>query len=235
MDTSEPAWVNRKMLSMNSSTSCFCTSRKYSAIVSADSATRSRVPGGSSIWPKTSAVSSMTPDSVISRKRSLPSRVRSPTPAKQETPPKFFATRRIISWMSTVLPTPAPPNRPILPPRTYGVSRSRTLMPVTNISVLDSSWSSGGAGRWIGQRSVMCRLEVGTSSGSPSTLNTWPLVTSPTGTEIGAPVLVTSAPRTRPSVGSSEIARTRLSPRCCSTSRVSVRVAPPRVMSTCSA
>ena len=27
--------MNRKMLSMNSSTSCFCTSRKYSAIVSA--------------------------------------------------------------------------------------------------------------------------------------------------------------------------------------------------------
>ena len=93
VDTSEPAWVNRKMLSMNSSTSCFCTSRKYSAIVSADSATRSRVPGGSSIWPKTSAVFSMTPDSVISRKRSLPSRVRSPTPANTETPPKFSATR----------------------------------------------------------------------------------------------------------------------------------------------
>ncbi len=87
-------------------------------MVSADSATRSRVPGGSSIWPKTSAVSAMTPDSVISVIRSLPSRVRSPTPAKQDTPPKFFATRVIISWMSTVLPTPAPPNRPILPPST---------------------------------------------------------------------------------------------------------------------
>ena len=49
VDTSEPAWVNRKMLSMKSSTSWFCTSRKYSAIVSAESATRSRVPGGSSI------------------------------------------------------------------------------------------------------------------------------------------------------------------------------------------
>jgi peptide chain release factor 1 len=32
----------------------------------------------------------------------------------------------------------APPNRPILPPRTYGVSRSMTLMPVWNISVFDS-------------------------------------------------------------------------------------------------
>ena len=108
-------------------------------MVSADRPTRSRVPGGSSIWPKTSAVSLMTPDSVISTQRSLPSRVRSPTPAKTETPEKFCATRRIISWMSTVLPTPAPPNRPILPPRTYGVSRSMTLMPVTNSSVRGSS------------------------------------------------------------------------------------------------
>ena len=116
VDTSEPAWVNRKMLSMKSSTSWFCTSRKYSAMVSADSATRSRVPGGSSIWPKTSAVLSSTPASAISRMRSLPSRVRSPTPANTEVPPKLRATRMIISWMSTVLPTPAPPNRPILPP-----------------------------------------------------------------------------------------------------------------------
>ena len=30
-----------------------------------------------------------------------------------------------------------------------------TLMPVTNISVLDSSWSNGGGARWIGQRSLM--------------------------------------------------------------------------------
>ena len=43
-----------------------------------------RAPGGSFIWPKTRAVFSMTPDSVISRQRSLPSRVRSPTPVKME-------------------------------------------------------------------------------------------------------------------------------------------------------
>ena len=49
VETSEPAWVNRKMLSTNSSTSRCFSSRKYSAIVSADSATRSRTPGGSSI------------------------------------------------------------------------------------------------------------------------------------------------------------------------------------------
>src|SRR5579864_8916313 len=33
-DTSDPAWVNRKMLSMNSSTSWCSSSRKYSATVS---------------------------------------------------------------------------------------------------------------------------------------------------------------------------------------------------------
>ena len=41
----------------------------------------------------------------------------------------------ISSWMMTVLPTPAPPNRPALPPRTSGQSRSITLMPVSNTSL----------------------------------------------------------------------------------------------------
>ncbi len=120
VDTSEPACTKRKMLSTNNSTSWFWTSRKYSAIVSADRATRRRTPGGSSIWPNTRAAFSNTPDSIISRRRSVPSRVRSPTPANTDTPPCWEATRLIISVMSTVLPTPAPPNRPILPPATYG-------------------------------------------------------------------------------------------------------------------
>ena len=223
---------------MNSSTSCCWTSRKYSAMVNADSATRSRVPGGSSICPKTNAVSLMTLDSVISMSRSLPSRVRSPTPANTDTPPKFLATRVIISWMSTVLPTPAPPNRPILPPFTYGVSRSMTLMPVSRISVLGSSGlverrrGRGGSGH----RSATCSDAVGTSSVSPSTLNTCPLVTSPTRrTEMASPVSVTVTPRTMPSVCCMEIARTTLSPMCWATSRVSVLVTPSRVTSTCSA
>ena len=41
------------MLSMNNSTSAPVESRKYSAMVRADRATRSRAPGGSFIWPKT--------------------------------------------------------------------------------------------------------------------------------------------------------------------------------------
>ena len=90
-ETSLPACEKRKMLSMNSSTSAPVVSRKYSAIVRADRATRSRAPGGSFIWPKTMHVWSMTLRPVlpilascISSQRSLPSRVRSPTPAKTE-------------------------------------------------------------------------------------------------------------------------------------------------------
>ena len=52
---------------MNSSTSWPPSSRKYSAIVSPDRATRKRAPGGSFIWPKTIIVLSITPDSCISR------------------------------------------------------------------------------------------------------------------------------------------------------------------------
>ncbi len=178
---------------MKSSTSCFCTSRKYSAMVSAESATRNRVPGGSSIWPNTSAVCGSTLDSPISRMRSLPSRVRSPTPAKTEVPPKLRATRMIISWMSTVLPTPAPPNRPILPPLTYGASRSSTLMPVSSISVFGSRSAKAGALRWISHRSLTSSFSPGLRlRQSPMALKTWPLVMSPTGTEIADPVSVTS-------------------------------------------
>src|SRR5438874_994916 len=43
-ETSEPAWVNRKMLSMKSSTSWFSSSRKYSAAVRPVRATRRRGP-----------------------------------------------------------------------------------------------------------------------------------------------------------------------------------------------
>ncbi len=92
----------------------------------------------------------MTCDSTISRRRSLPSRVRSPTPAKTEKPECFMATLLISSMMSTVLPTPAPPKRPILPPRRNGWMRSTTLMPVSNISISVDCSSSEGAWRWMG-------------------------------------------------------------------------------------
>ena len=53
---------------------------------------------------------------------------------------------------------------------------------------------------------------------SPVTLSILPIVTSPTGTLIGLPVAVTTAPRDRPSVELKEIARTVVSDRCCTTS-----------------
>ena len=75
-----------------------------------------RAPGGSFIWPNTRIVLSSTPDSFISFQSSLPSRVRSPTPQKADRPPCCLAMLLISSMMITVLPTPAPPNRPTLPP-----------------------------------------------------------------------------------------------------------------------
>ena len=122
------------------------SSRKYSAIVRPARATRRRAPGGSFIWPKTSAVFSITPDSVISSQRSLPSRERSPTPENTDRPSCSAAMLRISSWMSTVLPTPAPPKRPTLPPFTYGARRSMTLIPVSKISTVGSSSSKRGSG-----------------------------------------------------------------------------------------
>ena len=60
-ETSEPAWMNRKMLSMSSSTSRCSLSRKYSAMVSAVCPTRKRLPGSSFIWPKTITMLGSTP------------------------------------------------------------------------------------------------------------------------------------------------------------------------------
>src|SRR3954469_11461794 len=224
-ETSEPAWTKRKMLSMKRRTSWPC-SRKYSAIVRPDSATRMRAPGGSFIWPKTSIVLSMTPDSFISSQRSLPSRERSPTPQNADRPPCSWARLWISSWMITVLPTPAPPNRPTLPPLAYGASRSTTLMPVSNISVVGVRFSTDGAERWIGQR-CLTSISPPSSIGSPSRLKMRPSVTSPTGTVIGPPVSSTSIPRARPSVVSMATARTRSSPRCCCTSHTSTPASPP--------
>ena len=73
------------------------------------SPTRARTPGGSFIWPKTSVAFLSTPEACISCHRSLPSRERSPTPAKTEKPSCAVAMLRMSSWMMTVFPTPAPP------------------------------------------------------------------------------------------------------------------------------
>ena len=72
--------------------------------------------------------------------------------------------------MITVLPTPAPPNIPILPPCTYGSSRSITLMPVSSMIFFGSRSANAGASRWIAHRSAAWISEASVSSGSPSTL-----------------------------------------------------------------
>ena len=104
------------------------------------SATLALAPGGSFICPYTKAAfesfesSFITPDSIISLYKSFPSLVLSPTPAKTEKPPCPFAILFISSIIKTVLPTPAPPNKPIFPPLEYGASKSTTFIPVIKIS-----------------------------------------------------------------------------------------------------
>ena len=110
------------------------SSLKSSAIVSPVKATLNLLPGGSFICPYTRETLSRTCDSFISWKKSLPSRVLSPTPANTEYPLCSVAIFLINSNMFTVFPTPAPPNKPTFPPLAKGQSRSITLIPVSNNS-----------------------------------------------------------------------------------------------------
>ena len=163
---------------------------------------------------------SITPDSWNSSHKSLPSRVRSPTPANTDTPPCFMAMLLISSMMMTVLPTPAPPNRPILPPCRYGSSRSMTLMPVSNIFNSVDCCSSVGAEPV--NRPMLFRLDrtdPGSRPARRARSARGRASAGPTGTEIAAPVSITAMPRCRPSVGFIATVRTRFSPRCCSLRR----------------
>src|SRR6202790_4323802 len=96
--------------------------------------------------------------------------------------------------MSTVLPTPAPPKRPTLPPRVYGAIKSTTLIPVSKIFCVGSCCANVGASRWIGQYAAAF---TGSSESIvlPSTLKMRPGVPSPTGTGIDVPLFCTTAPR----------------------------------------
>ena len=87
----------------------------------------------------------MTLKVFISSYKSLPSLVLSPTPANTEYPPWTDAILLMSSMMSTVFPTPAPPNNPILPPLAYGARRSTTLIPVINKSCSEAYSSNEGA------------------------------------------------------------------------------------------
>ena len=110
-----------------------------------------------------------------------------------------------------------------------------TLMPVSSMTFFGSSSAKGGASRWIGQLVSAWMFDASVSSGSPSTLYTWPSTPSPTGTVIGPAGVVHREPRTRPSVGFRAIARTVESPMCWATSHVIVVVSPPSSTSTVSA
>ena len=202
---------------MNNNTFWCSTSLKYSAIVSPVSATRIRAPGGSFICPNTRAVFSRTPDSFISVHKSLPSLDLSPTPVNIEYPPCSVATLLISSWINTVLPTPAPPNKPILPPLAYGAKRSITLIPVSNISWAGFCWSKLGASLWISHLSASSNA-LPPSIASPKTLNKRPNVSFPTGVFIPLPVATTSMSLESPSLDASITQRTTSFPICCATS-----------------
>ena len=147
------------MLSMNNSTSAPVESRKYSAMVRAERATRNRAPGGSFIWPKTMQVCDITLRPVspilaccISSHRSFPSRVRSPTPAKTEKPPCAEAMRAISSVRITVLPNPAPPNKPGLAAADEGRQKIDHLdAGLEDFGLRSTGRSPGGESRWMGQ------------------------------------------------------------------------------------
>lgn len=123
--------------------------------------------------------------------------------------------------MTTVFPTPAPPNNPILPPLAYGASISTTLIPVIKISAPDPCSSKEGAYLWIGYL-VLVSIGPLSSIGSPITFIILPNVSGPTGILIGAPVSLTYWPLTRPSVESIAIVLTLESPKCCATSRTNL-------------
>ena len=115
------------------------------------------------------------PDSSISRSKSFPSRVRSPTPANTERPPWPLAMLLINSCIKTVLPTPAPPNNPILPPFAYGSIKSITLIPVNSTSVDVERSSNFGACLCIGNPAEPALGKLPRPSiASPITLNKRP-------------------------------------------------------------
>ena len=129
---------------------------------------------------------------------------------------------RMSSCTITVLPVPAPPNRPIFDPLAKVHIRSTTLIPVSRISTFGCCSASGGAGLWMGQR--VPPSGVGSSSiAFPITLNMRPSVSTPTGTEIGEPVAWTGSPRRIPSVESIAMQRTTLSPMSEATSSTTLR------------
>ena len=171
-------------------------------MVRADRATRRRAPGGSFIWPKhhgrllDDRLAGLADLGLLHFQPEVVALAGPLADAGEDRVAAVLALamRAISSVRMTVLPRPAPPNRPALPPRTSGVSRSMTLMPVSNSSVLGDSSANAGGSRWIGRYSVAL-TGPRPSIGSPSRLKTRPSVSLPTGTCTGPPVSTTFMPR----------------------------------------
>jgi hypothetical protein len=98
---------------------------------------------------------------------------------------------------------------------------STTLIPVIRISAPDPCSSKAGAYLWMGYL-ILVSMGPLSSMGSPMTFMILPRVSGPTGILMGAPVSLTSWPRTRPSVESIAIVLTLESPRCWATSSTSL-------------
>ena len=113
----------------------------------------------------------VTPDSVISSQRSLPSRVRSPTPG-EDGDAAVLRARRCGSAPGSApsCRAPAPPKSPTLPPLTYGAIRSMTLMPVSKISIFGDR-SREGRRLAMDRPALACLPAAGSlsSTGSPIT------------------------------------------------------------------
>ena len=218
--------MKRKMLSMNSSVSAPVVSRNYSAMVRADRATRKRAPGGSFIWPKT--MHGLLDDAAAGV-ADLGFLHFQPEVVAFAGPLADAGEHRVTAVLAgdagdqfvrmTVLPRPAPPNRPALPPRTNGVSRSMTLMPVSNSSVLGDR--SVERRRLAMDRPVLVGVDRAAAVDRLAEQvehAAQRLLADRHGT--GPPVSTHSMPRTRPSVVPRATQRTRLPPRCCCTSPV---------------
>ena len=128
---------------------------------------------------------------------------------------------RISSIIFTVLPTPAPPNNPTLPPFAKGQIKSITLIPVSSNSVAGERSVNAGASRWI---TILSSSPIGpfSSIGSPNTFMIRPRVLTPTGTFSPSPVFSTTIPRRNPSLVPRAMVLTTLSPSCCCTSNVTL-------------
>ena len=119
-------------------------------------------------------------------------------PENTEMPACRSTVVRMSSMMSTVLPTPAPPNIAALPPWTSGANRSMDLMPVWKRSRAALRRASAGAAAWMGRRSIPAGSGGPRSVVSPRTFNRRPSTGWPTGTVTGRRSRLTGVPRFRP-------------------------------------